>query len=267
MIFSGLLGLLTLITIILYLKEPTKLINEKKVPISSLFSNKMYLATVFIYFLIGFVQFGFRLIFALICKSPISVGGMGIELEYQVSLIQLCAGVFLVFLPPFLTSRLSTKFGLLNSLVCLCFNLSPAFVALGICSLFSGVLKYAGLAFVFILANSSISVAIFYISICISNTVPRNILATANGFSQAIVGISRFLSTSFFGVIYGWSVSEGLDISGIDAKFSCFLLGLIPIFNGLLTHFIIDPSVQNKKIEENTLAMSLIEKKSESKHN
>lgn len=88
----------------------------------------------------------------------------------------------------------------------------------------------------------------------------RSILATANGFSQAVVGVSRFLSTSVFGLIYGWSVSDGLDNFAVDAKFSCFFMCVFPIIDTLVIVFCVDKSVEKKKTEENKLEMNLLNK-------
>lgn len=185
---------------------------------------------------------------------------MGIEFEYQVSFIQLCAGLVLSFLPAILTEKLSAKYGLLRSLSFLCFSLVPVCISLGLCGFLPEYLNYIGLSTVFMLSNCCVSVAIFYISICISNTVTRNILATANGFSQAIVGISRFISTSLFGLIYGWSVSDGLENFGVNAKFSCFLMSFFPAIDAFIIIFCIDKSVEKKKTEENKLELKLLNK-------
>jgi hypothetical protein len=167
-------------------------------------------------------------------------------MEYQVSFIQMVSGGIAVVLSPLLTPRLNKRFGLIISTVGLTLTMMPVVVLLGIAPLMSYYFKYAALFVVYGLENSLISIFIFYISICISNTVTSQVLATAVGLSQALVGISRFSGASAFGVVYGWTVGPGLQF-GFNARSTCFFMGIVPVFSAGVLWFGVDRSVERKK--------------------
>lgn len=238
--------LITLI-VVLYCLPSTKPKTEKSQGFSSLFNNKLYLSSVSIYGLISISNYGFRLVFSLICKSAENLGGMGIDSEEKVSIIQGFAGIFVLILPPLLTPVISMKIGLVKSLVWIGIIIVPFFFLVYACRELDGMWKYAALAAFYGINNSSFCIFIFYISICISNTVTSDVLGAANGLSQALIGVCRFASASMFGIIYGWSVTSGLSYPLIDASFSCLIMCLLVIFEVILIINTLDLSVEHKK--------------------
>lgn len=185
---------------------------------------------------------------------------MGISYEYQVSLIQIISGLFVVFIPPILTPILSKKYGLRNSLTYISLSMIPICLNLSLSHSLPSYVKYGNLSITYGIENSLISIFIFYISICISNTVTSSVMATAIGFSQALIGISRFAGTSLVGLLYGWTVSDGIEFSLVDARLTCFVLTLAPLVNCWLLAFVIGISVEHKKEERDEAAL-LLEKK------
>ena len=259
-LFSSLLGFFTLLIAGFYLVEDERSIERGDELKFSLLNNRQYLLTVLVFCILAFTQVGFRLVFSLICSSSETIGGMGIKYEYQVSLIQLSGGIIISFLSPILTKELHSKFGLKTSLLYLLLAISTASASLGICALLPEYLKYIGLILVYIIGNTSIIVSTLYISICISNSITEDLLSTANGFSEAIIAVSRFSGNSCIGVLFGWSASVGLRIPGIDVKFACFILSGILVVNLILIKFRVDSSVEKKK-QNKELSIELIEKR------
>jgi hypothetical protein len=245
-LYSSFVCLLTFLSVVFFLKEPNRPIQTKNESAWGLFRNKLYLLTVLCFWMVGFFQSGFLLVYSLISKSPVEVGGIGIQMEYQVSFIQMVSGVLVFILPPLLTPRLNKRFGLIISTVALTLTMMPVVVVLGMAPWMSYYFKYAALFVIYGLESSIISIFISYISICISNTVTSQVLATAIGLSQALLGISRFTATSAFGVVYGWTVGPGLEF-GFNARSTCFFMGIVPVFTAGILWFAVDRSVERKK--------------------
>ena len=240
-----------------FLQEPAKTVSKSQESFSSLFHNPDYLNSVLSYWILGFFQFGFRLLFSLICKTQESLGGMGLSHEYQVSAVQIISGLFVVLIPPVLTPRLSKKYGLLRSLTYISLAMIPFCLNLGLSHSLPSYVKYGSLSILYGIENSLISIFIFYISICISNTATSSVMATAIGFSQALIGISRFAGNSVVGLLYGWTVSAGLEFSLVDARLTCFVLAFAPLANCWLIAFAIDSRVEHKKEEKGESVMLL----------
>ena len=83
-------------------------------------------------------------------------------------------------------------------------------------------------------------------------------MGTANGISQSFVALVRFASYASFGLIYGWSVSDGSSVPGIDATFSYFSITIILVVDIILIRFTLDKSIEKKKVAE--IEKPLIEK-------
>ncbi|OMJ79964.1 hypothetical protein SteCoe_19879 [Stentor coeruleus] len=237
---------LTLILVWYYLPSIKPKV-EKSQGFRSLFSNKLYISSVSIYAILAFMQYGFRLVFSLISKSAENLGGMGISSESEVSVIQGFAGIFTMILPPLLTPMINMKFGLIRSMIGISIVLVPIYLSVFICRELDGLLKYAALSIFYGINNSCGSISISYASIIISNTVTSDILGAANGLSQAIIGVFRFISSSFYGVIYGWSVTSGLAFPLIDASFSYLILISLSITLLVIIMKTLDSSVEHKK--------------------
>ncbi|OMJ92237.1 hypothetical protein SteCoe_5005 [Stentor coeruleus] len=244
--FNSFICLIVLI-LVYYCIPQTKSKIIQRQSIKVLFSNKMYLSTVGIYGINASIQFAHILVFSLICKSAENVGGIGIESEDKVSIIQGFAGIFVIFLPTLLVPVINMKIGLIRSLICVETAFIPLFMTIFACRNLFGIWKYASLAVFYGINNSCISIFILYLSICISNTVTSDILGAANGLSQAFISICRFISTSTFGIIYGWSVTSGIAFPFIDASFSYILLIILAICNLTIIITTLDPSVEHKK--------------------
>lgn len=238
-----------MLILVWYCLPSTKPKVEKSQSYKSLFSNKDYLYTICIFGILALMQFGFRLLFTLICKSDESLGGMGISSEDKVSLIQGFAGIFVLVLPPLLTPVINMKIGLINSIAWICALLGPMYMVVYICRVLSGMWKYAALTIFYGVTNSGIAIFMFYISICVSNTVTSDILGAANGLSQAFVGMNRFISSNTFGIIYGWSVTSGLSYPLIDASFPYLLIVILSIIDLVLILVTLDSSVERKKVK------------------
>lgn len=223
----------------------------------SLIQNKNYLTTVTIYGLVAMMQFASRLLFSLICKTGTELGGIGIGSERIVSLIQSAAGLFVLVFPPLLTPRIKTKIGLIPSMVLLNLLLIPLCGFVSYLGAFPLYLKYAFLAFFYGATNSIVAIFIFYISICISNAVNPKSIGIANGISQAVIGVLRAISTVSFGGIYGWSVTDGYLISGVNAHIAYFGLIILLLINLVFILFVLEKSVEKKKT--NTFSETLME--------
>lgn len=236
-----------MLVLVYYCIPLTKPKTTKSQSIKVLFSNKAYLNAVMVYGINTSIQFAHLLVFSLICKSAESVGGNGINSEDKVSIIQGFSGLFVIFVPTLLVPVINTKIGLKKSLIYVGIAFVPIFMMVFACRKLIGIWKYISLAVFYGITNSCISISILYVSICISNTVTSDILGTANGLSQAFISVCRFISTSIFGIIYGWSVTSGIDFPFIDASFSYLLLIFLSICNLILIVTTLDSSVERKK--------------------
>ena len=191
-LFRFLSSLSSFIITCIYLENPKVIKQDSRPSAASLIKNSKYLITVGIYAMLAFYQFGERLLFSLICKSNTKIGGFGLA-EDNVSLIQGFGGIFVLILPTLLTPIIEKKLGLVKSIFMLVISLIPFTGFTSYLIILPSYLQYSSLVVFFGLINSLTGIFIYYISICISNSVNSNILGLATGISQAFIGICRFM--------------------------------------------------------------------------
>lgn len=248
--------------LLIFLEPLNKPKTAKKASISSLKGNKLFIISVGIYGIMAYVQFATRLLFSLTCKTPLYHGGLGINSEESVSLIQGFSGFFVLILPPVLTPILDQKIGLLSSMRIMSILLIPFVVAVPFFGFVSiEIVKYGIIVILFGMSNSIISIFSLYVSICVSNAVTSNNASIANGISQAFVGVSRCVSSVSIGFMFGWSVSGALEIYGIHSRFSYYVVLLIMATNVILLTSCLDSSVEKQKKDQ--LEIPLIANKSQ----
>ena len=255
-LFSFLSSLFTFIITCIYLENSKVIKQESDSKAAGLIENSNYIIAISIFGMLAFYQFAIRLLFSLICKSNTKIGGFGMP-EENISLIQGFGGIFVLVLPTLVTPIFEKKFGLVKSIFFLAISLIPFTGFISYLAIFPLYLQYIIFTTLFGLINSLTSVYIYYISICISNSVNSNILGIANGFSQALTGMCRFISTTSIGLIYGWSVTNGKTIPGVDIHFSFLLLEFILIGQAILIKFKLHPSLE-KKMENTDLELLLV---------
>ena len=163
----------------------------------------MYKLTVLIFGLLAIVQIANRLVFSLICKTDSKLGGFGIANEGVTSFIQTLAGVYVLIIPWALTTSLNKKYGIIGSLKIVSITIIPLLLFMPILKAIPDYFQNFALGTIYGLINSFVIMFIFYISICVTNTVSSDIMGTANGISQSFVALVRFASYASFGLIYG----------------------------------------------------------------
>ena len=246
----------------IYLENPKVIKNDSDSPkpsAISLIKNSKYIITVSIYAMLAFYQFAERLLFSLICKSDTKIGGYGVP-EDGVSLIQGFGGIFVLILSTLLTPIIEKKLGLVKSIFFLAISLIPFTGFISYLNIFPRYLQYSSLVSFFGLINSLTAIYIYYISICISNSVNSDILGIATGISQGLIGMCRFISTTSIGIIYGWSITNGKAIPGVNIHFSFLFLVFILIIQVILIKFKLHPSLE-KKMENKDLKLLLLNDK------
>lgn len=250
-LFSSIAAFISLILILLYIPKPKP---QKKVQVSiiNLKDNKLYIYSLVVYGFIAIPYLSSRLVFSLFSKSLESLGGFGIKSESTVSFIQGLSGIYMLILPPLLTPIISNKIGLVNSLLVLSISAIPVSICIPYLRIFDAPFRYIAIVSLYGLSNSIMSMSVLYISICISNTVTSEVLGAANGLSQSFMAICRFLSAIMSGFIYGWSVSSGFSLPGINASFCYYIICGFLLIQAFFIFVFLDKSIEKKKKTDDT---------------
>lgn len=99
--------------------------------------------------------------------------------------------------------------------------------------------------------------------ICLSNSVSQNVLGAAFGFSNIVVGHSRFGANAIIGIVFSWSVEDVISLSLIDASFSIVAVALLFILTIFGVICILSTSIEKRRSEEDGNYSELLNKKDE----
>ncbi|OMJ80101.1 hypothetical protein SteCoe_19749 [Stentor coeruleus] len=220
-----------------------------------------YIIIVVVYSVFAFAHMGSRLVFSLFCKTGIDKGGLGLASEKILSLIQGLSGIIIILCPPILMPILKKKFGLIRSMTYLCIG---SIISISLLMLAKGINLYYQICILAVsygLFNSTSLMFFSYISIGLSNCVSQNVLGAAFGFSNIIVGNSRFGANAVIGIVFSWSIEDGIKFSLIDASFSIVIISVMFILTVLGIVCLLNSSIEKRKIEEDDKYSELINKK------
>lgn len=234
--------------------------GQVKVSSGDILKRKEFIIAVGLYTFYGFIHNGVKFLFSLICNTTVSQGGIGIESEQVVSIIQTCAGLFVIVIPCLLQDRLVKNFGLIRAF----------FLSLGLYTVFSTVyplvfgfdhnLVYVLLSVIYGLILSICLMLFSYFSFCISNSVYSDESVIAHGYSNAVIGFTRFLSNAFYGLVYSFTVSKSRDYGFVNARTSIYFTGGLLMILFVLSLKLLTATYENKKIRPNSYP--LLEKSS-----
>lgn len=230
--------LIALVLTFVFLKNTRKNQNAEGIKCTCI-KEYNYIIVVIVYSLFAFAHMGSRLIFSLFCKTGIEKGGLGLGSEKTLSLIQGLSGIIIILCigSIFSISLLVFAKGLnINYQICI-------------------------LAISYGLFNSTSLIFFSYISIGLSNSVSRNVLGAAFGFSNIIVGHSRFGANAVIGIVFSWSIEDGISLSFIDASFSIVVVALLFILTIFGVVCLLNSSIEKRSSEENDKYSELLNKK------
>lgn len=251
--------LITSVLVFFYIKTPKNKIRKGTNQCSCI-KEWNYISLIIVNSLFAFSHLGFRLIFPLFCKVSADKGGLEVNSERILSLIQGCSGVMAIAIPPILIPLLKKKYGIKYSLFYLCFG-NILTISLLFCAKASN--DYLKIGFLTISYGLTISLSLIffpYISIGLGNSVSSEIFGSSFGFSNFIVGNFRLLSNIIFGLVFSWSVEDGIEFPGIDSSFSILVLNLLFFITSVCVILILNSSIE-KRQEDNSKSIALIDKK------
>ena len=232
--------------------------GQVKVNSGDILKKKEFIIAVGLCTFYGFIQNGVEFLFSIICNTSVDQGGVGIESEQVVSAIQTCAGLFVIVIPWMFQDSLVKKLGLLRAFFILLSVYTLLTTLYPLVFGFDHNLLYASLSVIYGLILSICLMLFSYFSFCISNSVYSDESAMAHGYSNAVIGFTRFLSNAFYGLFYSFTIRSGRDYILLNGRTSIYLNGVFLLILFILSLKLLTATYETKKVRP--ISYPLLEK-------
>ena len=223
--------------------------NNSRIQASSLACNKMYLLTITIFGMVGFVQFGFRIIMALWIKLPEDQSGLGWATEENVGYVNAMAGIVLIFFPLYFTPYLNTTYGVKKTCIMVVAAMFPIVILVPEFRHLHGVGLWFCLSVSIGFFISFTTVFTSTISIAITNSVSQDLVGRAMGISQSYVALFRALANAcagwLLGVVLDWDFPFPADVHLVFYIAAILLLMAVVMMN-----FGMGAEIEKRKVEK-----------------
>ncbi|OMJ76315.1 hypothetical protein SteCoe_24341 [Stentor coeruleus] len=224
----------------------------------SLFTNKNYLTSLFIFGFIAIVQFAYRILMTLWVKTDRNHSGLGWETEEKVGFMNSLSGIIVTIFPLIFTPILSNSLGVIKSLILLLCSMIPIVIGISWTSELDGIPLWGLLVILNGLSIGITTVLVGFISIAVSNSVPSNITGAAMGFAQSSTALFRAFATTSTAWLYGASRQWTFGFP-FDVHFAFMCIALACLIDIATIKFALDPAVEKRKQSDKEIP--LIEKK------
>ena len=233
-------------------KAVDKIRNSK---IFAAFRTKECLYVGFLYGMFSITEYGFLEMFPVFAATSRKYEGLAFTTR-DLGLVLLLISIFQIFVQVLLLPKLLKKFGSKRALVGS--NIVLAFI-IPLLPL-AGKLKNKYLLWGFFTCHVFIFRVCAFLSICaisvlINNSVPSNLLGTANGVGRLFSSVGRLMGPLVFGSLFSWSlknikgVSENIDPLGFpfNQYLTFILLGFWCLLIATLSAFFVADTEQEEQ--------------------